>query len=70
MASGEFICKNCKQVTGTTLFSNSGRYKCPEHGFICKNCITKGGLFKDTKCNVCSSKVVSYEWTGKKWSSV
>ena len=64
----EFICKICKNVAKASFFGSGNRYKCPNHNFICKDCVTKG-LLKSTRCKVCDSKVVTYSWdsTKSKW---
>jgi hypothetical protein len=67
MASGEFVCKLCKKVYKPGLFSSSGKYKCPNHGFICANCVTTY-MLKSATCNTCNEKVVTYTLKNNKWS--
>ncbi len=64
MASSEYICKNCKNVKSAGFLSKT-RYKCPNHGFICPDCVDEG--FFSTKCKECEVKVVTYKWNGKRW---
>ncbi len=67
MAKSEFICKTCKQVKSAGILGLNHKYKCPTHGFICGDCVSKG-IFKNT-CKHCGSRVVKYSWDSnkKKW---
>ncbi len=64
-SKSEFICKICKNVAKANFLGIGSRYKCPNHNFICKYCVTTG-LIKSTKCKECGSKVVTYKWDGSK----
>ena len=59
MAKSDYVCKICKKVKGSSLFSTPKRYNCPHHGVICGDHIY--GMFSDN-CTVCKSKVIRYEF--------
>ncbi len=65
MAASEFICKVCKKVKTAGFFGVNNKYKCPNHGFICEDCVDAG--FFSSKCKTCEQKVMKYSWNGKKW---
>lgn len=65
MAASEYICKSCNEVKTAGFFGNKKKYKCPNHGFICPDCVDSG--FFSNRCKTCGSKVVKYSWKGKKW---
>jgi hypothetical protein len=65
MAKSDFICKICKKVKGANFLSGKGKYKCPKHKDICGDHVT---LFNG--CRECSSKVMVYRFTGKRWEKV
>ena len=48
MAKSDFICKNCGEVISFSIFSTPVRYKCPEHGIICKDCVDKEKVFSQS----------------------
>lgn len=57
MAKSDFVCGICNQVKTAGLFLGYGKYKCPNHKFICGDHVT--GLITK-KCNDCDNKVLKY----------
>lgn len=60
----EFICKICKNVEKAG-FLGGKKYKCPNHGFICKNCVDEN-IIRASRCKECDSKVMTYKWNSSK----
>lgn len=66
MAKSDFICKNCGEVISFSIFSTPVRYKCPEHGIICKDCVDRPLIGRAT-CKECGSKTIKQKFDGKRW---
>lgn len=65
--SSEYICQSCRQVRKAGLVTGGKRYRCPDCGMLCPDCVDKGLL--SSRCESCSKKVMRYAWDkkAKKW---
>lgn len=69
MAKSDFICKNCKKLVTFGFLQTPVRYRCPEHGIICKDCVDTHFLGRAT-CKECGSKLIQFKFNGKGWVKV
>lgn len=69
MAKSDYVCRICKQVKSTNWLGTGAKYQCPKHKAICGNHVS-GWL--SSKCIVCDSKVIRYEFNRKssRWTKV
>jgi len=68
MSKDDFTCKVCKTVKDSGFILSSKKFKCPNCGWVCDDCVT-GGLVFSYKCKKCKKEVIPYVWDSvkQKW---
>jgi hypothetical protein len=66
MPKCDFICKNCKEVSGSDRDGYpTAKYKCARCGDLCRDCIKITWLSKKRYCRKCDGGVLLYDYNAK-----